>query len=189
MFLIFCEFFSCRFVKLPFCISSKLPQWAIFFWKLILTIFFGSLVIKFWQAHEHFNFWCPMEDSGQYIFLRETCFSKILSGLSTSLTGVWPENLRQLCWSNILLGQRKILREMFFEKLSTVKTFAEFEISTCGHSAKIFWQGFQSCFLVFEKNYLRKNIHFGKKTLCMKVSGLWWNKSKFCRVFPAPFSK
>ena len=140
--------------------------------KFCSTILFDFLLIKFWQSHEHFNFWCPMDDSGKtYFFEKRVFLKKFFSGLRRALTGVWPGILRRVCWSNILLGQGSFVGQMFFEKRSTSKTSAEVEISTCGHWAQTFWQGFQSCFLVFEKTSLRKNKLFRKKNILFEGFG------------------
>ena len=75
-------------------------------------------------------------------------------------------------WGTVCIGKR-----------STSQKFAEVEISTCVHWAKNYWQGRQSCILVFEKTSLRESILSGKKTLSTKVSGLWGRNRNFVGLF------
>ena len=108
--------FFCRFVKLRFCISRTLLQWKRFFCKPGSTILFDFFVRKFWQAHEHFNFWCPMEDSGENNIFEKLAYVKFLPHLSRAVLGVWPETLGQVFEATFYWTSELFLGNGFFWK-------------------------------------------------------------------------
>ena len=132
-------------------------------WKGGSTLLFGFLVKKFWRSHEVFIYWCPFSRFGPQHFFEKLVSPKFSCNLNRAFSGVWPENLGQVCWSYILMGQWKFPWWIFFEKRLLLQFFHDVKRSTCGHFAETFCEGIQSCILVVEKNSSRKNIHSGKK--------------------------
>ena len=92
--------------------SVKLVQqfWSVFwrwtFGRLVNTSIFGVQ----WIIRAKLFFW-------------ETSFSKFLSDLSRALLGVWPGNLRQVCWSYIQLSHWNFFGGKIFRKTFSFSIF------------------------------------------------------------------
>ena len=94
----FGEVFSLQVCQTSFLhIEDFSPVKTVYYCKFVSTIFFDLFVITFWQAHENFIFWNPVEDSGETSFFEKLVFAKFLWDLSRELLGVCPENWGQLC--------------------------------------------------------------------------------------------
>ena len=87
-----------------------------FFCKPGSTSLFDFFVRKFWQAHEHFNFWCPMEDSGENNIFEKLAYVKFLPHLSRAVLGVWPETLGQVFEATFYWTSELFLGNGFFWK-------------------------------------------------------------------------
>ena len=139
------------------------PVKTVFYCKLGSAILFDFVVISFWQAQEHFNFWCPMEDSGENIFLEKLVFVSFLSDWSWAKLGVWPENLMQVFEATFYWASEIFLGKCFYWKTFN---FANF----CGGRDKYLRSIGWNILTVFSKLFssFRKELFEEKHTLWKK---------------------
>ena len=96
---------------------------------------------------------------------------------SRTLSVVWPGTELFKLYST---GSVKLYQGNFFWKTFIFAFVLDFWRSTCSHSAKTVCQGCQSCIVVGESNFVRRNIHFEENAIpCTNVSEFW--EKNFCR--------
>ena len=111
----FFRIFSYRFVKHPFCIKRRFFFNERDFFSNWFNFSVRLLIINFWQAYEHLNFWCPMEVLG-LIFFPELVFLNSLSNSEPSNMGHLASKLEEGLLKLHLLVQWNLARTVFLKK-------------------------------------------------------------------------
>ena len=117
------------------------------------------------------------ETFGQNFCLGNFFFRNECPTLSRTLSVVWPGTELFKLYST---GSVKLYQGNFFWKTFIFAFVLDIWRSTCSHSAETVCQGCQSCIVVGERSFVRRNIHFEENTIpCKNVSEFW--EINFCR--------